>query len=163
MKEMVYIDMDGPLAGFEEWSAEVIGPDWKKEIDSPSWGRYTEHPDMYLWLPLSPGAKELYEACCEYTGDKNQVQLLTALPNRARDSFPHAPVHKISWARKHIDPKIRVVFGPFAQHKRYHIRFPGDVLIDDTVLNISQWRHDGGRGILHTSAAESIRQLFSTK
>ena len=161
MKHMLYLDMDGPLANFEGWSARVIGPDWKKEIDSPSWGKYVNYPNLYLWLPPAEGALELYEKCCEYMGDRNQVQLLTALPNRARDAFPHAAAHKIAWAREHINPHVRVVFGPYAQHKRFHIRFPEDILIDDTVLNISQWKHDGGRGILYTSAKDAIRELYS--
>jgi 5'-nucleotidase len=162
MKPILYLDMDGVVADFEGWSAQIIGPDWKKEIDSPSWGRYKAHPDFYLWLPPLPDADKLYEACCEYMGDKNLVQLLTALPNRARDAFPNAPQHKIAWAKQFVDPKVRVNFGPFAQHKRYHIRFPADILIDDTILNISQWRHDGGRGILHTSVDETIKELYST-
>ena len=163
MKPMLSLDQDGVLADFEGWSAKVIGLDWKKEIDSPSWGRYVEYPDLYLWLPLMDRAVELYEACCEYMGDRNQVQILTALPNRARAAFPHAPEHKIAWAKEHIHPKVRVVFGPFAQHKRYHIRFPGDILIDDVLLNISQWNHDGGRGILHTSVDNTLNELRRCK
>jgi 5'-nucleotidase len=163
MRPMVYIDMDGVVADFEGWSKEVIGSDWKAQINLPSWGRFVEHPDLYLKLPVMEGAKVLYNACCEYIGDKNDVQFLTALPNRARDSFPDAPAHKIAWAKKHIDPHVRVAFGPFAQHKRYHIRFKEDVLIDDMILNIKQWRNDGGRGILHTSVNNTINELLGNK
>lgn len=62
MKPMIYLDMDGVLADFEGWSANVIGPDWKKEIDLPTWGAFKEHPDLYLWLPPMEGAVKLYEA-----------------------------------------------------------------------------------------------------
>jgi 5'-nucleotidase len=160
IKPMIYLDMDGVVANFEGWSKEVIGEDWKGEINKPTWGRYKEHPDLYLWLPPMEGAKGLYNACCEYIGDKNLVQFLTALPNRAKDHFPNATAHKILWAKQHIDPHVRVVFGPYAQHKRHHIRFKEDVLIDDVELNIKQWQHDGGRGILHVSINSTIEELL---
>lgn len=159
IKSMLYLDMDGVVADFEGWSTAVIGTDWKTHINKPSWGTYTQHPEMYLRLSPMDKAKELYEFCCDFMGDYNRVQFLTALPNRARDSFPHAANHKILWVKEHINKHARVVFGPFAQHKRYHIRFPEDILIDDTEINIKQWNHDCGVGILHSSVEATIAKL----
>ena len=153
--------MDGVLADFEGWSANVIGPDWKHEINEvPEWGRYKEYPRLYRDLPMLPNAKELYEECVEYAGDQNQVQILTALPNKAKHHFPDAALDKVEWARKHIHPKLRVVFGPMARDKQLHCVTLSDVLIDDMQINIDQWKAKGGIGILHTSVENTLEQLW---
>ena len=160
IKPMIFLDLDGVLADFEGWSAEVIGPDWKHEINEvPEWGRYKEYPNLYSVLPPMPGARQFYEECVQFAGDRNQVTLLTALPNKARHHFPDAAIDKIKWARRFIHPQIRVFFGPMAREKRYHCGTPLDVLIDDQQINIDQWNEDGGIGILHTSTESSLKQL----
>jgi len=162
MKPIIYLDMDGVLADFEGWARDTIGSHaiWKAEIDKPNWGRFTEYPNIYEILPIMPDAIELYHGCVDIIGDRNRVQILTALPNRARDAFPDAARHKIEWARKHISPNIRVHFGPFAQDKQYHKQHPDDVLIDDMIRNIDQWNSVGGIGILHTDASSSLDKLY---
>jgi hypothetical protein len=159
------LDMDGVLADFEGWAVETFGSvkQWKSEIDKPDWGRFTEYPDIYAILPPMPDAMDLYNGCVELMGDRNRVQILTALPNRARAAFPDAAKHKIEWAKKYIHPSIRVHFGPFAQDKQYHKQHPNDVLIDDMIQNIDQWNAVGGCGILHTSAANSLKELKELK
>lgn len=159
LKPVIYLDQDGVMADFEGWAFQVIGPDWKEEIDKDNWGRFADYPDIYKILPLMEGALPLYRGCVEIMGNKNQVQILTAIPNRALRVFPHAPQHKIEWAEGNIDPDLRVHFGPFAQHKQFHFKHPGDILIDDMAQNIEQWRSVGGFGIVHTSAVQTLREL----
>src|ERR1035437_8812845 len=89
LKPVIYLDLDGVLADFEGWAATTFG-DWRKEIDSPQWGRFGEFQNLFELLPLMEGAVELYQTCVEVIGDKNQVQILTALPNRAEISMPDA-------------------------------------------------------------------------
>lgn len=104
-------------------------------------------------------AVELYEGCIEIVGDKNRVQCLTALPNRARDSFPDAAKHKIDSVHHYISEDLRVHFGPFAKDKQYHKKHPHDVLIDDMYINIKQWRAVGGIGIEHKNAKQTLDEL----
>ena len=40
-----------------------------------------------------------------------------------------------------------------------HMPAPNHILIDDRLSNIEQWRSQGGIGILHTSAVNTIQQL----
>jgi hypothetical protein len=154
MKHIVYIDMDGVLADFEGKAKEWFGEKWKEEVEQTGWGRFVEHPDVYDVLSPMPDALELYEGCCRIVGNKSQVQILTALPSRAK--FDRAAQDKITWARRCIDPDIRVSFGPYAKDKQFHLRHSGDVLIDDMARNIDQWNEQGGIGILHTSAQDSL-------
>ena len=161
IKPIIYLDLDGVLANFEGWSADVIGPDWKHEINEvPEWGRYKEYPRLYRDLPPMDGAREFYEQCVRYTGDRNQVEILTALPNRARHHFPEAALDKTEWSSKYIHKNVRVHFGPMAKDKQLHVRCCLDVLIDDMQINIDQWKQAGGIGILHTSNEESLKQLW---
>lgn len=53
---------------------------------------------------------------------------------------------------------MKVNFGPYAKDKQYHCEV-GDILIDDSSINIEQWRARGGIGILHTSTDDTIEQL----
>lgn len=161
MKPIIYLDMDGVLADFEGWAKMRFGSDeeWQRQIKLPEWGNFKFYPNIFDILPVMPDAMELYEGCCEILGDKNRVQILTALPNRARDAFPNAVKHKIDWAHRNISPDIRVHFGPMAQHKQYHCKHAHDVLIDDMIRNIDQWNYVGGIGILHTSAINSLKAL----
>jgi hypothetical protein len=151
--------MDGTIANFESKCVELFGENWKDELESPGWGAFKKYPNIFEMLEPMPDATELYEGCCDIMGNRNQVHILTALPNRAKDTFPDAPRHKIEWARKYIHPGIRVHFGPFAQDKQYHVRHPRDILIDDMVRNIDQWEAVGGIGITHTSAKQSLNLL----
>lgn len=159
MKSIIYLDMDGVLADFEGKCVELVGPEWVKEINQPGWGALNQFPDLYSLLDPMSDALELYKGCVELIGDKNRVQCLTALPNRARDFFPNAAKHKIDWVHNHIDPSLRVHFGPFAKDKQYHVKHAHDVLIDDMYINIKQWRAAGGIGVEHKNAKDTLQQL----
>lgn len=161
MKPILYLDMDGVLADFERKATEIFGAGWSDEVEKPNWGKLAEYPHWYRELPPMVDALELYDGCCKFMGDKNQVQILTALPNRAK--FARAAEDKIWWAKHHISPNIRVHFGPHAQDKQYHKQHPDDILIDDKLLNIEQWIEKGGFGIHHIDAESSLYKLFSLK
>lgn len=159
LKPIIYLDQDGVVADFPHTARQLFGEKWEEELEKDNWGKFANYPSFYSFLPLMPSALELYHGCVEIIGDKNQVQILTALPNRAMHIFPHAAQHKIKWAEDKIDPDLRVRFGPFAQHKQFHFKHPKDVLVDDMPLNIQQWQDAGGFGILYTSAEQTLKEL----
>lgn len=152
MIRLIYLDLDGVLADFEGTALDLFGPTWKEEIEKSNWGKFTQYPNLYQLLRAMPYALELYETCLSIA----DTQVLTALPNRARSSFPNAAQHKIEWVRKHISPDLRVHFGPFAQDKQYHCYSPQDILIDDVERNIQQWP---GIGIHHLDIRTTLYQL----
>jgi len=159
MNNVIYLDMDGVLADFEGHMHTLMGPVWKEEINKDGWGKLADHPSLYADLPMMPDALELYSGCLEKVAHYSQIQVLTALPNKAAPNFPDVVKHKIDWIHRHISPDLRVHFGPLAVHKQLHKKHANDVLIDDMKRNIKQWNDVGGIGILHTSAIGSLIEL----
>lgn len=159
MKSIIYLDMDGVLADFRGWAIENFGEEWKTEIEKPNWGAISNTSNLFAKLKPMADALELYNNCVDIIGDKNRVQILTALPQRM--NMESAAKDKIEWAHTHISPDIRVHFGPYAQDKQYHKRHKFDVLIDDIELNIQQWESVGGYGIVHENSKKSTEELNS--
>jgi len=54
-------------------------------------------------------------------------------------------------------PGVKLTLAQAYLKKNYAA--PNHILIDDRKSNIDEWRAEGGIGILHTSAADTIRQL----
>lgn len=153
----VYVDMDGVLADFESKAIEILGgDDWKEEIEKPNWGRLSAVQNLYEILEPMPDMMELWSFLEDRFGIGHQIEILTAIPKRAH--FPDAVNHKRDWIHRHIGPHVRVNFGPYAYDKQFYCKL-GDVLIDDSEMNVDQWNARAGRGILHTSAANTIATI----
>jgi hypothetical protein len=70
-------------------------------------------------------------------------------------------IDKMIWLAETVPDLIKeasFAIGPNAIDKQNHC-VPGDVLIDDSKLNIPQWNAKGGFGILHVTSADSLQQL----
>ena len=114
--------------------------------------------DMFAKLDPLPDAHVLVQGVVEAAEAYGyQVGVLTALPKLGR--VPNAEQHKREWVEKHF-PELLENFriGPYAEDKQHHYQ-EGDILIDDSTMNIPQWLAKGGCGILHTSAEKSLAEL----
>lgn len=155
----VYLDMDGVLADFDKKSIELIGKPLRLFPDSKSgWEAMHPHKNIYEILDKMEDADELVDGVFTLKEKYNfNVGVLTAIPKIGK--IPNAKIHKVAWIEKHY-PRLSSNFniGPHAQHKQFHAR-KGDVLIDDSTMNIPQWNDAGGYGILHTSAKLSLELL----
>ena len=58
--------------------------------------------------------------------------------------------------KKHL-PGTKLILSPAKLKQKYAA--PNHILIDDKPSNIEEWRSQGGIGILHTSATNTISQL----
>jgi 5'(3')-deoxyribonucleotidase len=65
---------------------------------------------------------------------------------------------KNEWIKEYISPTV-VVTCTMTGSQKGMFAFEGSVLIDDRIKNIESWEANGGIGILHTSAAETIKEL----
>lgn len=157
----IYIDMDGVLANFDERMVLTFGKHFN-ELGASSKERWeiisTHCQDIYSTLHPLPDADQLVTGIIDVCTEYGYIpSVLTAIPKYGR--IPNAEIHKRRWIYEHWPILLENFFiGPHAVDKQLHCT-PGDILIDDSHLNIPQWNAAGGIGILHTSAANSLNIL----
>ncbi len=150
----IYIDMDGVLADFESKYIELTG---LSDFNNINWGALGSRIDnIFALLEPMKDAEYLVSEAFQLAKVYNyKVEILTAIPSRRRISL--AAQHKREWISRYFPILKDVVnFGPYAIDKQNWCSNKYDVLIDDSVINISQWK---GIGIFHKSAEESISCL----
>lgn len=150
----------GVLADFNRYTIEKIGKTLDQFPDSQSgWDAMKPYlGGLYRNLEPMIDANDLVRGVDQECGVfRYRLGVLTAIPKMCR--VPNARIDKMTWLSKHFPFLLRNFnIGPHAEHKQYHCS-PGDILIDDSEKNIPQWRDMGGIGILHTSAAQSLKEL----
>lgn len=159
-KNTIYLDLDGVLADFDLYCRALLGKSLNQFPDSESgWNALGEHKQtIFRHLKPMQDAKDLVNGVTMLANDYGyHVGVLTAIPKHGR--VPHAKRHKKEWLYNNF-PQLLDDFNiaPFAEDKQKHC-VVGDILIDDSELNIPQWRNVGGVGILHTSAINSLVEL----
>jgi hypothetical protein len=148
----LFLDCDGVLADFDgAFTARFGHPPRAYEARHGSAALWRdirkEQPLFYLYLPLLPDARELYDAVAHL-----EPTILTGCP-----AGGWAEPQKVAWAGVHF-PGVPMITC-LSRDKREHCR-PGDVLVDDYAKYRSLWEEAGGVFILHRSAAESIPQVL---
>lgn len=159
-RRVIYLDMDGVIADFDGYIIRQLGKPFRKLGSSQeAWQAVRPYThELYAVLEPMPDAETLVNGVIELANVHDyDIGILTAVPKLHR--VPMAKTHKIEWLRRHF-PMLLNNFniGPWAEHKQYHC-LPGDVLIDDSTMNIPQWNDRGGVGILHVSATDSLKLL----
>lgn len=149
--------MDGVVADFDEYAMRTLGVPPSQGIYADDiWKKLASNPRIYKDLNKTPYADQLFFECSKFVRQHNyQLMFLTAVPKG--NDVPWAFYDKIYWAR-HNFPTIPVMFGPYSKDKHRHCK-AGDVLIDDRISNIEEWRAAGGIGILHRNYEETLSQL----
>ena len=149
----IYCDMDGVVADFHAFTGKHLGTKFKDKHwpDLPK--------DTFAKLPLMPDAKKLWN----FIGKYNPI-MLTAIPRESRgDISKQAASDKTKWMKKHFNLKQSDMRAVSRQDKQQFAKDGRDgrpnVLIDDHLGNIKEFRSKGGIGIHHTSASDTINQL----
>lgn len=153
----IYSDMDGVLADFDRAARKALG--------------HSEHghninDDEYAKIGKLKGFWENIPPMRDFDIYWNFIKkfdphILTAYPSTWDD--PHAVQGKRSWNRKYTkvaSEKLHIVSRKskklFAKDKETG---KPNILIDDYLKNVNEWREAGGIGILHTNAISTIMQL----
>jgi 5'(3')-deoxyribonucleotidase len=151
----MYLDMDGVVADFDRAVQAILGRDTRIDQRYPEseWAKLRGHQRIYRDLPLCAEANLLVNGVKQLAKEHRlRVLFLTAVPKD--NDFPWAFSDKIEWARRYF-PDIPVWFGPYSTDKQIRSR-PDDVLIDDRVSNIDEWRAQGGYAILYQGQAQPV-------
>jgi 5'(3')-deoxyribonucleotidase len=149
--------MDGVVADFDEYAARTLGiPPSSGIYPNEVWYKLASNSRLYRDLIKTTYADELVFQCSTIAKQHGyDLKFLTAVPKG--NDVPWAFYDKVIWAQKHFSG-IPVMFGPFSKDKHVHCQ-PGDILIDDRVSNIEEWRAAGGLSILHKDNNDTMTQL----
>jgi hypothetical protein len=151
----IYLDMDGVIADFnkrykEQYKMEPREAEKNKEFD-----KFFEkfiNDGEFATLDLMPDALQLINYL---QGLKVPTEILSSTSSEKRDVAIRP--QKLEWLKKH-NINFPPVLVPGKRHKKDYSN-ANSILIDDTSVNIDQWRREGGIGILHTDAITTINIL----
>jgi len=151
----IYLDMDGVIADFDNRYKQLykIYPseaDTYKVFDS-FFAQFIAD-EQFAKLDLLPDAVELIEYLKTLS---IPTEILSSTSSERRDADIRK--QKLEWLDKHgITFPVNLVPG-----KRFKKDYSNSsvLLIDDTSVNIDQWRREGGIGILHSDTATTLNIL----
>ena len=148
----IYLDMDGVIADFNKRYKALYKMEPKEAEDKKEFYKFFDEfiaTKQFATLDLMPDATMLLN----YLSKLNiPTEILSSTASEKRDADIRA--QKLLWLQTHnIGFKVNLVPG-----KRLKKDFSNanSILIDDTPVNIDQWRREGGVGILHTDALTTI-------
>jgi 5'(3')-deoxyribonucleotidase len=149
--------MDGVVADFDEYAYRTLGvPPSQGVYPDDIWQQLAKNPRIYRDLVKTPYADKLVEECRDFALTYGyDLYFLTAVPKANDVSW--AFYDKVLWAQQYF-PDIAVMFGPYSKDKHQHCQ-TGDILIDDRISNIDEWRAAGGIAIHHTAINSTLFEL----
>ena len=158
----IFVDMDGVLADFLKGveSPEYIGHPLTNDAKG-----HTEYDDRKEELTNKrlcakrPPMVDMYDLIAYIRHCETPWEILTAAGAVNRELVVY---DKNEWIKRYVDPTIPVTCT-FTGTQKAAYAFEGNVLIDDREKNIKAWEDEGGIGILHTSARETINALKSLR
>lgn len=157
-KTQIFLDCDGVLADFDKFITPLMPEGgraaWNELPNKEFWARLEVLKDLFGSLDKMPDADALVagvEAYCEKYGLPAPI-ILTGKPRL--EKFTQ---QKLSWRDKHF-PHLEMIVCE-SKNKRKHMKAKGDIIIDDWERHMQPWIDMGGVWILHTSAAQSLKEL----
>ena len=150
-KYTLYCDMDGVLVDFEKRFEDLTGLSPNAFRDKHGLDEFWNVIDgegVRFWVGMDwmPDGKQLY--------DYIKPNLYSLLSSPSYDNSSR--LGKRLWVKKHI-PGTKLILAARKNKQDYSEK--GAILIDDLKPTIDEWNAKGGIGILHTSAASTIKQL----
>ena len=151
-KYKIFSDMDGVLTDFDEAfkkASNGIPPrEYEKKFGKDKFWELIDGGGVDYWveMPYMSDGKQYWDYIKDY-----DTELLSS-PSRSSTSR----LGKRQWVENNM-PGVKLTLAQAYLKRNYAA--PNHILIDDRKSNIEEWRANGGIGILHTSAADTISQL----
>jgi len=169
-KYVIFCDMDGVLVDFDEGYKELTGVT-TQHADSQGkdefWKLYRDSlknkdiPERSYWANLDwmPDGKQLWDYIKGYNPyvlTAPSVNFDIPFEERYKLENNESMQGKTEWVQRLSN--MRKIYFRSAQRKA-DFAGPNKILIDDRKDTIDSWNANGGIGILHTSTANTIKQL----
>jgi len=148
---IIYCDMDGVLVDFEKGYYDLTGTSTKQfpKGDNSFWQPISDAgAEFWATLPWMPDGKELWNYIKKYKPN--------ILSSPSQD--PSSKVGKEAWLQMNLQSGYKKAYFYNRANKQL-FSDKNRILIDDLPNTISEWNAKGGIGILHTSAANTIKEL----
>lgn len=151
----IFVDMDGVLADFDQHHEDVFGERACKVKENVDWEKVRAIPNFYAGIPPMKDMWELWNYVCDVSINEFGTRpiVLTGIPS----SVEEAERNKRGWILNWLGPAVEVRCC-LSKEKALHCK-PGDILIDDWTKYKHLWVAEGGYFIVHTSAADTIKQM----
>jgi len=149
-KYTIYCDMDGVLVDFDQGYKDLTGMSTEEANAQGS---------KFFWDPIKQAGEDfwvklkwMYDGQQLWDYIKQYNPKLLSAPSKEESS----KTGKQIWVDEHL-PGVELILKAANQKQQFSGK--NKILIDDRKSNIKQWKNKGGIGILHTSAASTIKQL----
>lgn len=155
----VFVDLDNTVVDIEQLFTRINGSPYASFKSDDARARLRKiflDPKVYASAPMRSDAPKLISFLLE---NFDNIRVLTALPNDARQECFITMQAKYDWVRKNLGYRVPVTFGPFAKDKHKHCYGREYILIDDNPNNVTEWREAGGTAIQFVSADKAIAEL----
>jgi 5'(3')-deoxyribonucleotidase len=147
----IFCDMDGVLVDFERGYKELTGISTKQYVkgDDAFWQPIDAGgPSFWANLPWMSDGQELWRYIKKYK------PYILSSPSRSQTSR----VGKDAWLKMHLQNSYNKAYF-YSRANKQLFSDKNRILIDDLPNTINEWNAKGGIGILHTLAANTIKEL----
>ncbi len=152
---LLYLDMDGVLADFNQMIISITGKSPSQQSKADMWKAvksYNNTKDFFLDIPVMKDAKKLIKFASE---NVYETCVLTACGYTPRDSTHQ----KYKWIYKNFPELVGGMEVVLNGKDKARWANHSTILIDDRPSCIDSFVGAGGVGILHHSVDESIAEL----
>ena len=151
MSYIIYTDLDGVLVDFEKGYAELTNI-----VPTKSFNGKAE-----FWEPISKAGAQWW-ANLDWMPDGQELwrYIKKYKPNilSSPSQDPSSKVGKEAWLKMNLQNSYKKAYFYNRSNKQL-FSDKNRILIDDLPQTIDEWNAKGGIGILHTSAANTIKEL----
>ena len=150
----IYCDMDMVLCDFLKGAEEVLGTSFIKADKTKRWPTISAKKDFWVSLEWMPGSKKMWTFINKY-----DAHILSAYSTKDANSRKG----KLDWLRKNakLTQRSRIHLVLREDKQKFAMTQDGkpNLLIDDYIKNINEYKARGGIGIHHTSSSNTIAEL----
>ena len=150
----IYCDLDMVLCDFLKGAEEVLGTSFIKADKTKRWPTISAKKDFWVSLEWMPGSKKMWTFINKY-----DAHILSAYSTKDANSRKG----KLDWLRKNakLTQRSRIHLVLREDKQKFAMTQDGkpNLLIDDYIKNINEFKARGGIGIHHTSSSNTIAEL----